>query len=116
MTDVAAQSSEKRGDAQADEKTAVVLRMVLQQHQSIITNILVRSLLGRLLSVGVLLYVTLPAELTWTQIAAAAVLGTLTTLFWRTETTRWTMRLAGLEETFGREVPGATEDLYIASR
>lgn len=107
--------SEHEGRA-ASPTEPILFRMLLQQHESILRNQLARFMLGRLLSVGVAVYVSLQSELSTTKVIAGAGVAMLVAVTWLTDSRRAAVQLAGLEETFGRRSGSETEDLYIASR
>jgi hypothetical protein len=102
--------------AETGPNHALLFGMLLQQHQATLSERLVRSVLGRVLSVGVALYIILPGELTPTQIVGSASAAILIAVGWTFETHRLTAQSAGLEETIARRTDPDSEDLYIASR
>jgi hypothetical protein len=102
--------------AETGPNHALLFGMLLQQHRATLSERLVRSVLGRVLSLGIALYVTIPGELTLTQVVGSAFAAILVALAWMFEARRLAMQSAGLEETIARRTDPASEDLYIASR
>jgi hypothetical protein len=102
--------------AEISANRGLLFGMLLQQHHTTLVERLVLSVLGRVLSLGVALYVTIPGTLTPTQVAGSALAAVLIAVGWIFETGRLGARSAGLERTIARRTDPDSEDLYIGSR
>ena len=94
----------------------VLTSLMLQRHRVALIQVLVISVISRLISVGIAVYVTLLAHLSAAQAIAAVAVAATTAIVWRWGNRSTRLELEGIEETISREIGGRELDFYIASR
>jgi hypothetical protein len=94
---------------------AALVSILLQRHQAALVGRLVLVSLGRLISVGIAIYISTTDRLSTTQLVASGLAAYLVTVVWIFEGRRLSMQLAGLEETLVRRADRGAADLYVES-
>jgi hypothetical protein len=95
---------------------AVVFEMLLQGHAATRASVTVFDVLGRLVSVGLIVYFGLVAEFTVPQLVSGVLVAALTSVLWVWRRHRLIAGALSVEETLSRMAGGAAERAYIESR
>jgi len=108
-------------DDQAEGRTeasyaAAMLSLLLQEHGSSQLRLLVFDVVGRLLSVGLVVYLGLVSTFSTPQLLSAVSAAVMVTGFWHWGRNRAIRRIRGVEETLSRIGGGGVERAYIESR
>jgi hypothetical protein len=106
----------KVGPSERESYQAAVLSLLLQEHRSTQTSRLVLDTVGRLVSAGLVLFVSRTSALSAAQVVAGTLVAVLVATVWWRGRWRMTWRTRGLEETLSRMTGGPAEHAYIESR
>lgn len=93
-----------------------MFEMLLQGHAVTRASVTVLDALGRLLSVGLIVYFGLVAEFTVPQLVSGVLVATLTSVLWMWHRRRLIAGALSVEETLSRMAGGTAEQVYIESR
>jgi len=105
-----------RKSSSDDIYESAVVEILVQEHGAAQTNLLVIDVLGRLMSAGVAVLLTLGPELSVTRLVSALLVIVLVGLFWQWGRRRAWRRIFSVEETLSRVTGGVAERAYIESR
>lgn len=95
---------------------SAMVEILVQEHGAAQTSLLVSDVLGRLMSAGVALFLTLGPELSVTRLVAGLLVIVLIGLFWQWGRRRAWRRIFSVEETLSRVTGGEAERAYVESR
>jgi hypothetical protein len=103
-----------RSDTEPYEEA--VLTMLIQRHRALLTSQLVRHTLGRIVVIGVSVWVSATPSLSYATAIASAVIVSVFCCLWFIDARRLSMLIAAVEQAVSRRVGGRVEAIYIDAR
>jgi hypothetical protein len=98
------------------EYESAVLTLLLQEHRASQVSLLVFDVVGRLTSIGLVVYLGLVPDLSTVPLVSGLLVAVLVATFWRWGRHRATRRIWSVEETLSRMAGGSAAQALIESR